>query len=148
MNRMCRASLLALAVAGALATSAVVNACTIDGKATACANGRRAVHSPLVTKRLPAAVARTWALFTFTGHYRMQTTIHFTEDRAQLKTALSAETMRQVWRWDFGDGAHATGWSVTHHYRHPGAYRISVAAYYPSLRQYISFDEIHIVVTR
>lgn len=148
MNRVYRIGLPAVALAGALVASTVVHACTIDGKATASVNGQRAVRAPLVTKPLPASVARTWAMFTFNGHYTTRSLLHLVEDRAQLKLALSAETMKQTWRWDFGDGAHASGWSVTHRYTRAGTYRITVSSYYPAFHKYFAFDEVRIVVGR
>lgn len=150
MRRTYRLAAPALALAGALVLSGVASACTIDGKATAYVDGRRAARTPLITKPLPASAARTWAMFTFNGRYRAGTALRLMEDRAQLKSALSAQTLSAAksWRWDFGDGSHASGWAVTHKYTHPGTYRITVAAYYSAWHKYFAFDAIHIVVTR
>lgn len=145
MNRMMRRGM--AAVAGILMAGtmlAAVQACTIDGKATAVANGQRAI---ITREKLTMAVLHTWAPFTFPSRYRAHASIALTEDRTQLDRALPGEATHHAWRWDFGDGSHATGWSVTHRYTRPGAYRISVAAYYPTWKQYYSFDTIRISVT-
>lgn len=121
--------------------------CTIDGKATAYANGLRAN----VTRGVFSSVAvRTWAPFSFVGRFNVRGPIRFSEDNAELKRVLpaAATAAHRPWRWDFGDGTLATGWSASHRYAHPGAYRISVDAYYPSWRRYFSFDLVRLIVSR
>jgi chitodextrinase len=139
------AGALALVTTIALTAPQTAQACTIDGKPTAFADGSRAVVSHL---KLTVATARTWAPFSFRSAYHAQAAIRLTEDRADLRRVLSPDAMQRAWRWEFGDGTHATGWTVTHHYAHPGAYRITVLAYYPTFRQYISFDKVRITITR
>jgi chitodextrinase len=139
--------------AGALTLAAIAltapqttQACTIDGKPTAYADGSRAVLSHV---KLTVATARTWAPFSFHSAYHARTAIRLTEDRAQLRGVLQPDdAMQRAWSWEFGDGTHATGWTVTHRYAHPGAYRITVSAYYPTFHQYISFDKVRITITR
>jgi chitodextrinase len=140
-------------LAGALALVATIiltapqaaHACTIDGQPTAFADGSRAVPSHL---KLTVTTARTWAPFSFRNAYHARAAIRLTEDRAQLRRVLPPDTMQRAWRWEFGDGTHATGWTVSHRYGHPGAYRINVAAYYPTFHQYFSFDTVRITITR
>jgi chitodextrinase len=140
-------------LAGALALVATItltappaaHACTIDGQPTAFANGSRAVVSPV---KLTVTTARTWAPFSFRSAYHARAAIRLTEDRAQLRRVLSPDTMQRAWRWEFGDGTHATGWTVTHRYGHAGAYRITVSAYYPTYDQYVAFDRVRITITR
>jgi PKD domain len=121
-----------------------VQACTIDGKPTAFADGSRAVVSHL---KLTVPTARTWAPFSFRSAYHAHAAIRLTEDRADLRRVLSPDAMQRAWRWEFGDGAHATGWTVIHRYAHPGAYRITVAAYYPTFHQYFTMDTVRITIT-
>lgn len=145
-----RATLLVMASAVTIvaiyAATAIAVACTIDGKATAFANHKLAV---LTRGKLTTASVPTWAPFSFPGRYRAGATITLTEDQAQLRRVLPPEatTTHRAWRWEFGDGTHATGWTVSHRYAHPGTYRISVDAYYPSWHQYFSFDLVRIVVS-
>jgi chitodextrinase len=129
----------------ALTTPQPMQACTIDGKPTAFADGSRAVVSHV---QLTVATARTWAPFSFRSAYHARAAIRFTEDRVQLRGVLQPDdAMQRAWRWEFGDGTHATGWTVTHRYAHPGAYRITVAAYYPTFHQYFTMDTVRITIT-
>jgi chitodextrinase len=141
-------------LAGALALVATITltapqtaqAFTIDGKPTAFADGSRAVVSHV---QFTAATARTWAPFSFRNPYHAHAAIRLTEDRAQLRGVLRPDdAMQRAWRWEFGDGTHATGWTVTHRHAHPGAYRITVSAYYPTYDQYIAFDRVRITIKR
>ena len=140
------AGALALVTTITLTAPQTAQACTIDGKPTAFADGSRAVVSHV---RLTVATARTWALFSFRNPYHAHAAIRLTEDRAQLRGVLQPDdAMQRAWRWDFGDGTHATGWTVIHRYAHPGAYRITVAAYYPTFHQYFTMDAVRITITR
>lgn len=141
-----RRAALPVAVAGALLVAAqVALACTIDGKATAFANGSRAIKT---RGQLTLATAGAYAPFSFPGRYADGTTIRFAEDQTTLSQVLVPDALHRAWLWQFGDGKHLSGWRVTHRYAHPGTYRIMVEAYYPSMRQYYPFDTIRIVVTR
>jgi hypothetical protein len=140
------AGALALVTTIALTAPQTARACTIDGKPTGFANGSRAVVTHVT---LTVATARTWAPFSFRSPYHAHTAIRLTEDRAGLQGVLQPDdAMRRAWRWEFGDGTHATGWTLTHRYARPGAYRITVLAYYPAFHQYISFDKVRITITR
>ena len=141
----CVAVPLVLMLAIALVAPHGTNACDLDGKPTTFANGTRAVLSH-ITFTLKAA--RTWALFSFPGRYHARTPIRFTEDRAQLRHALPADALRHTWRWDFGDGTHASGWAVTHRYAHAGLYRITVQAYYSIWHRYFPFDNVRISIAQ
>jgi hypothetical protein len=129
----------------ALVSAHGTNACDLDGKPTAFANGARAVLSH-ATFTLEAA--RTWALFSFPGRYHAHTPIRFTEQRGQLRYVLPSDSLRHTVRWDFGDGTHAMGWAVTHRYTHAGIYRITVNAYYSTWHQYFPFDNVRISIAR
>jgi PKD domain len=139
------AGALALAATVALTAPQTAQSCTIDGKPTAFADGSRAVVSHL---ELTVATARTWAPFSFRSPYHAHAAIRLTEDRAQLRRVLPSDAMHQAWRWDFGDRTHATGWTVAHRYAHPGTYRITVSAYYPTFHQYFTMDTVRITITR
>ncbi len=126
-----------------LATRGDATACTLDGKATAFADGSRAV---LTGGSYTPAAGSVWAPFRFTRSYRVHASLTLTEDRGALRRALPSQALGHAWRWDFGDGAHAVGWTVTHRYARPGAYRITLSSYYPSWRRYFQFDSVHITV--
>jgi PKD domain len=139
------AVLLVLMLSVAVVSPREANACDIDGKATAIANGARAVRSHAT---FTLKTARTWALFSFPGHYHARTPIRFTEVRAQLRHVLPADALRHTLRWDFGDGMHLLGWTVTHRYAHAGIYRITVNASYSTWHQYFPFDNVRISIAR
>lgn len=144
MSRIRRMAILGAALAGVTAMPLAAQACTIDGKATAFANGHLAIRTTFTPQTM-----RTWALFSFPGRYRAGAMVRFSEDKASLRNVLASEAMKSPWRWEFGDGTHATGWTVTHLYAHAGIYRIFVAAYYgASSHQYGPFDSLRLVVTR
>jgi chitodextrinase len=139
------AGALALAATVALTAPQTAQACTIDGKPTAFADGSRAVLSHV---KLTVATARTWAPFAFRRPYHAHAAIRLTEDRAQLRHVLPSDSMQRAWRWDFGDRTQASGWTVAHRYAHPGSYRITVSAYYPAFHQYFTMDTVRITITR
>ena len=120
-------------------------ACSLDGKPTAFADGRRAVLS---TDRDTRATMRTWAPFSFAGRYRARMSLRLAEDQAALQVVLPPGTLRYPWTWTFGDGTSGRGWTVTHRYAHPGVYRITIKAYYPTWQEYIPFDTVRITVVR
>jgi hypothetical protein len=140
-----RAAVLALAAGGLLVAAQSVAACTLDQKATAFADGHLAHKA---TAKLTLATASTYAPFAFPGHYARGSAIHLSEDQAALRKVLVPDAMRRPWLWQFGDGTHQTGWTVTHRYARPGTYRISVEAYWPTLGGYSAIDKVSIVVTR
>ena len=140
-----RAATLTATTAGLLLAAQTATACTIDGKATAFANGARAVKT---STKLTLSTANTYAPFSFPGHYARGAAIRLGEDQAALRKALVPDAMKHAWLWQFGDGTHQSGWRVTHRYTRPGTYRISVEAYWPTLRHYYPFDTIRIVVAR
>jgi hypothetical protein len=97
---------------------------------------------------LTVATARTWAPFSFRSQYHAHTSIRLAEDRPELRRVLPSDSMQRAWRWDFGDRTHALGWTIAHRYAHPGTYRITVSAYYPTFHQYFSFDTVRITITQ
>lgn len=136
---------ISLAVVIGLGTGTLgANACTIDGKATARADGQLASRTttPYSTK-----AAHTWAAFAFDRTFGRSSVVTLTEDRAVLVGVLPSEATGHPWRWQFGDGTTTVGWTVHHRYVHTGTYRITVGAYYPSWKQYFPIDLIRIVVS-
>ncbi len=124
--------------------SHAASACTLDGKPTALANGRRAI---LTTERDTQANMRTWAPFSFPAPYHAQAAVLLTEDRGALGRVLPPQSFAHPWKWTLGDRTGAFGWTIAHRYAHPGTYRVTVAAYYPTWQEYIPFDTVRIVVT-
>ncbi len=131
-------------MAGLGAGTLDANACTIDGKATARADGRLASRS---STPYSSKAARTWAAFAFGGTFGHRSIVALTEERGLLTGVLPSEATSHPWRWQFGDGTTAIGWTVHHRYVHTGTYRITVGAYYPSWKQYFPIDLIRIVVS-
>jgi len=120
------------------------SACTLDGKPTAFADGRRAI---LTTERDTQLNMRTWAPFSFPDLYRARAAVLLSEDRGALGRVLPRQSFAHPWKWTFGDRTAAFGWTIAHHYARTGTYRITVAAYYPMWQEYIPFDTVRIVVT-
>jgi len=53
---------------------------------------------------------------------------------------------RRPWRWAFGDGQTAYGWTIRHAYTHPGTWRIAVDAYDPGTNLWWNFDQVQITI--
>ncbi|HVA89471.1 MAG TPA: hypothetical protein VNL71_06485, partial [Chloroflexota bacterium] len=125
-----RPLIIALLLAGASAGSARVGqACMLDQQPSISANGQLATVNPR-TPRTWEQMAN-WAYFIFPRHYSAHQTIVLTENRPEVARALAQEALRQPWRWHFGDGQTAVGWTVRHTYAGPRQWRISVDAYAP-----------------
>lgn len=141
----CGAAVAVLALATAL-IAAPVQACGLDGTPSVSANGRLAQVTPW-TPTTQAQMA-IWAIFDFTRHYAVRQAITLTENRREVARALIASAMQRPWRWRFGDGQTAYGWTVRHAFARPGTWRIMVDAYLPSTKQWYNFDQVMIVITR
>jgi len=136
-------ALLGLAVC-VLSVPAVARACALDSQPSAYADGQR----DRVNTQVPATSAQLagWAPFVFARTYPVRRTIVLTENRREVARSLTAAAMRRPWRWDFGDGHTAYGWTVRHAYAHPGRWHIGVDAYDPGTRQWYNFDQVVITV--
>jgi PKD domain len=135
-----------LGLAGCLLrVPAVAHACALDSRPSAYADGQR----DRVNTQVPTNSAQLagWAPFVFAHSYPVRRAIVLTEDRREVARTLTAAAMRRPWRWEFGDGQVAYGWTVRHAYAHPGHWRISVDAYDPGTRQWYNFDQIAITIS-
>lgn len=124
----------------------VAQACTVDARPSAYADRQR----DRLNTQVPTTAAQQadWSPFVFPGRYRVRRAISLTEDRREVARSLVPAALRRPWRWHFGDGRVADGWTVRHAYAHAGSWRILVAAYDPGTRQWYTFDQITIVVQR
>jgi hypothetical protein len=136
------ALLLAFAVTGAATT---VYACSLDLKPSLSANGVLDV----VNKQVPTSSAQLKELaslgpFVFSAPFAPHKTITFTENRREVAQSLLPNAVRTPWRWHFGDGKVAYGWTVKHAYARKGDMRIMVDAYLPSTKKWYEFDRVTI----
>jgi len=119
-------------------------ACGLDGKPSMSTNGAL-VERNLLTARTQAQ-ALHWAPFVAVSTYHSGATIALTENRTELARTLLPTVMTHPWRWGFGDGATAYGWTVHHAYKHAGRWRVTTDAYDPISRAWYNFDQAVIVV--
>lgn len=121
-------------------------ACSLDQKPSVLADG----HLALINDETPTTQAQlaTWAFFAFDHSYGVRQAIVLSEDRREVAKTLTAAAMRRPWRWRFGDGQTAYGWTVRHAYAHPGQKRIEVDAYDPSTKRWYNFDQVLISIQR
>lgn len=118
---------LLVGVVGAVTLGAgVAQACSIDGVPSLLVNNRFVAVN---TARAGNASFDTWAPFVARGVYPARQLLRLQEDHARIAQALPPEAFRYSWRWRFGDGTSARGSAVSHAYRRPGTYIISVDAY-------------------
>ena len=144
--RHCSACLVLLGLAGCLlSVPTVVYACALDSRPSAYADGQR----DRINTQVPTSSAQLagWAPFVFARGYPVRRAIIFTENRHEVARSLTAAAMRRPWRWAFGDGQVAYGWTVRHAYVHPGHWRIGVDAYDPGNRQWYNFDQVVITIS-
>lgn len=117
-----------LVVGASLAAASSAQACMLDNKPSAYANGVRAV----ITKGAPtAATYAWWAHFAFPHSLRVGQRVVFREDDAQVRKALPSLLRHspRPWRWRFGDGQSVVGDHPAHAYRRPGRYKVLVQVY-------------------
>lgn len=119
-------------------------ACALDNVPSLTADGRLdglTTDPPTTSTEL-----LTYAPFTLPRAYASGHAIVLTELRREVAKSLLPAAMLRPWTWQFGDGATAVGWTVTHAYARPGRWRIAVEAYWPPTKQWIAFDQVTIVV--
>ncbi len=108
--------------------AAPIQACSLDGKPSAYANGVPAV----VVHTVPTVKTYVWwAHFAFPRAFRAGQHIRLNEDDAVIRKLLPVPALQRPWRWRFGDGDMEIGDRVTHVYRRPGRYKLFVEAYFP-----------------
>jgi hypothetical protein len=130
----------------ALSGAAAARACALDSKPSAYADGVLVT----VNNSTPTTSAQltTWAYFVFPRSFAAHRAITLTENRREVAKTLVAAAMRRPWRWHFGDGKIAYGWTVRHSYAAAGRYRIVVDAYLPQTKQWYYFDQAIITIRR
>ena len=132
------AALLLLAVHGGPA-----GACAIDGLPSLTID-RSLVRINTAQPTSPAAL-RVWA--PFVPPFSLVAVRTYTLAEIRQRIPLTPEAFENPWRWDFGDGSKAAqGGSVQHAYRHPGIYKITVSAYFPSHKIWYAFDALQVRV--
>ena len=100
-----------------------VAACMVDNIPSITASGRTAVFSAAPSGPVNPA---QYAPFMIPGLFGTGWTVHFGERTQLLK--LPARLLHAPWRWEFGDGTTGHGHALTHVYRTPGDYVVTVAA--------------------
>jgi hypothetical protein len=126
--------LLALALCCVTGSSAA--ACTLDGIASISVNGATA---GLTSGQPTRATAGYWAPFILLAQ-GSGGSLRFSENLRQVAQSLPPAMLATPFRWDFGDGATAAGYTVQHTYARPGWYRITVRYEWPAHHQWIVFD--------
>src|SRR5437667_6743408 len=113
-----------VAVLGLLALAPrPVAACMVDNIPSITASGRIAVFSAAPSGPINPA---HYAPFMIPGLFGTGWTVHFGERNKLLR--LPARLLNAPWRWEFGDGTISHGHALTHVYRTPGDYVVTVAA--------------------
>jgi hypothetical protein len=133
-----------LVMTGVAAGAAPALACTLDNKPSVSANGLLAEFNPQVP--LNSAQLATFAPFVFSHSFPLQKAVALTENRGEIARSLQPSAMQRPWRWRFGDGKVAYGWTVKHTFSRKGNMRVSVDAYYPGTKQWYPFDQVLIRV--
>jgi hypothetical protein len=109
----------------------------VDNIPSITASGRTAVFS--AAPSLPVNPAH-YAPFMIPGLFGTGWTIHLAERTQLLK--LPARLLHAPWRWEFGDGTTGHGHALTHVYRTPGDYVVTVAAEVAHQPAPVPFDRV------
>jgi hypothetical protein len=136
-----------LAVLLALPAGAALHAlaCSLDNIPSLSANG---VLAHLNTTPPTKANVHWWEPFVLTQLFTGVRPVRFAENVREVRGTLPAQAFSRAWKWTFGDGASATGFSATHVYRKPGRYRVLVSAYYPDYHAWYGFDGVLLTLQR
>ena len=114
-----------------------VAACMVDNIPSITASGRTAVFSAAPSGPVNPA---HYAPFMIPGLFGTGWTLHFGERTQLLK--LPARLLHAPWRWEFGDGTTGHGHALTHVYRTPGDYVVTVAAEVAPQPAPVPFDRV------
>ena len=128
----------------ALFSGGSAQACALDNVPSLTADGT--LVRPTTDPPTTAAQLQTYAPVTLPHSYVAGRAMVFTEIRREVAKSLVPAVMARPWRWVFGDGTTATGWTAHHAYAHPERRRIDVEAYWPPTKQWISFDQVTITI--
>lgn len=116
-------------------------ACTIDNVPSATVEGRTAVLYDVAPS---AVVPSHYAPFILPGSFGAGWRLRVGERSQGL--SLTPRQQRAPWAWSFGDGHTARGHSVSHVYRAPGLYVLTVAALLSPHTAPFLFDRVLIQV--
>jgi len=149
IRRACRLiAMTAFAVAGVSVLAflpATAAACARDGVPSVSADGRLAVlnRSGGSARVIPA----TWSPFVFADTVSHGQGVTLSENNREVARALPTSVFSHPWRWDYGDHSpFGYGTTVRHAFARPGAYRITVLAYYAAYATWEPFDLVTIRV--
>jgi hypothetical protein len=119
-------------------------ACALDSRPSLTANGAL----PILNSQVPLTSGQLMAYtpFVFRRPFAVGARISFEENRADVAKSLVPAAMKRPWRWHFGDGKTAFGWTVTHVYTRAAVLNISVDAYDPGTKQWYQFDLVRMSV--
>jgi chitodextrinase len=131
------AAALTTVLLNALVGAAAAQACGLDGIPSLRING---VLAKTMTSKPDRAQLAHWAPFIFPTPYRPGESLRLQENLTELKRSLPAQAFVHPWRWTFGDGTTAVGFTARHVYRHAGEYRITITAYYAAYGAWYEFD--------
>jgi hypothetical protein len=118
------------------AHAATAQACTLDGIASISMNG---ITANLTEGTPSPGDSAHWAPFTLLAA-APDDQLQLREDLGKVRQSLSPAMMSTPFRWDFDDGTSAQGFAVTHRFTQLGWHKITVDYYYPTRRQWITFD--------
>jgi hypothetical protein len=131
----------------ALAPIGSLYACGLDGVPSISGNGVLAQRNSV--RASPSHLGH-WAQFVIPRSFGAGASVRLTENVAELHRTLLPSAFGRPWRWSFGDGTTATGFDVTHAYKHSGDYKLVVSAFYSNYKTWFQFDDalVHIVAAK
>ena len=90
----------------------------------------------------------SWAPFVLAQAVAAGALVRLEEAPAHLARTLPAEVRAWPFRWVFGDGSRAVGYTAVHRYARPGQYHLLVYGYYQRERRWFAFDSALVRVVR
>jgi hypothetical protein len=144
MRRLSRALALVLLPAVMAVGAWPALACALNGVPSLSVNGALVVKNPAIPTN--SAQLAEYTLFIVPRPVAVRSIVTFSENLRELAQSLNPWDMRRPWRWQFGDGTAAYGWTVKHAYGRAGSVRVSVDCYDPGTKQWYEFDQVRIRV--